>query len=72
MAYPELKLAVEYDGQGHRTPWQQAVDTRRLRELDECGWTVLRFTSTEVLMRPDDVANAVRRAIARQRRVAGA
>lgn len=72
MAYPQLRLAVEYDGQGHRTRYQQAVDARRLRELDEHGWTVLCFTSTEVFTDPDGVADAVRRAIARRLRRQGA
>ncbi len=46
MAYPLLKLAIEYDGRGHLTPWQQQADARRLNRLDECGWSVRRVEFT--------------------------
>ena len=31
MAYPWCKLAIEYDGRGHLTAWQQESDARRRR-----------------------------------------
>lgn len=68
MAYPWLKLAIEYDGRGHLTAWQQEADARRLNRLDECGWSVRRFTSTDVLRTPDAMAVQVREAIARRSR----
>jgi hypothetical protein len=68
MAYPGLKLAIEYDGRGHLTAWQQEADARRLNKLDECGWSVRRFTSTDVLCTPDAMAVQVREAIARRSR----
>ncbi|MGH3787386.1 MAG: DUF559 domain-containing protein [Pseudonocardiaceae bacterium] len=68
MAYPELKLAMEYDGRGHLTAWQQEADARRLNKLDGCGWSVRRFTSPDVLRTPDAMATQVRQAIARSRR----
>src|SRR5205085_3471447 len=49
MAYPPLKLAMEYDGRGHLDAWQQASDARRLNLLDAAGWSVLRFTATDVM-----------------------
>ena len=51
MAYP-LKLAMEYDGRGHLGAWQQASDARRLNLLDAAGWSVLRFTASDVLRTP--------------------
>ncbi len=68
MAYPLLKLAIEYDGRGHLTAWQQESDARRLNRLDACGWSVLRFTSPDVLRHPDAMAAQVREAISRRSR----
>lgn len=68
MAYPWLKLAIEYDGRGHLTGWQQQSDARRLNRLDACGWSVLRFTSPDILHTPDATAAQVRAAIARRQR----
>jgi very-short-patch-repair endonuclease len=43
MGWPELKLAVEYDGDQHRTDRKQYVrDMRRLEELERLGWVVIR------------------------------
>jgi very-short-patch-repair endonuclease len=43
MGWPELKLAVEYDGDQHRTDRKQYVrDMRRLEELTRLGWVVIR------------------------------
>ncbi len=68
MAYPLLKLAIEYDGRGHLTAWQQQSDARRLNRLDACGWSVLRFTAPDVLRTPDAMAAQVRDAISRRSR----
>ena len=68
MAYPWLRLAIEYDGRGHLTAWQQEADARRLNRLDACGWSVRRFTSSDVLRSPDAMAAQVRDAIARRSR----
>jgi hypothetical protein len=65
MAYPLLKLAMEYDGRGHLTEWQQRSDARRLNRLQACGWTLLRFTAQDVLRTPETMADQVRHAIAR-------
>jgi very-short-patch-repair endonuclease len=68
MAYPLLKLAMEYDGRGHLTEWQQQSDASRLNRLEASGWSVLRFTSQDVLRNPDIMATQVRDAIARRSR----
>lgn len=69
MAYPWLRLAVEYDGRGHLKQWQQEADARRANRLDECGWSVLRFTSNDVFQHPHHMADQVRRSIARRSRL---
>lgn len=47
LAYPEVKLAIEYDGwESHMTRSSFDADRRRDRILQVNGWVVLRLTST--------------------------
>ncbi len=41
LAWPELRLALEYDGNHHDDPTQIVLDRRRLNALHACGWRVL-------------------------------
>jgi very-short-patch-repair endonuclease len=60
---------VEFDGNVHRERAVFVNDVRRQNALVAAGWTVLRFTSADVLGRPDDVVAQIRRALrARDRR----
>lgn len=68
MGYPQLKLAMEYDGRGHLEAWQHASDARRLNKLDASGWSILRFTAADVLRTPNAMAAQVRDAILRRSR----
>jgi very-short-patch-repair endonuclease len=46
LAYPELRIAIEYDGwEFHSTRSAFDRDRARANELELLGWTVLRFTS---------------------------
>ncbi|MFB9318745.1 endonuclease domain-containing protein [Cryptosporangium minutisporangium] len=45
LAWPEVKVAVEYDGAWHAEPGQMAKDRARLNRLMDAGWTVLHLTS---------------------------
>lgn len=49
MAYPDQKLAVEYDGREHLTPKRARRDLNRQAYLTAEGWTVLRFAASVVL-----------------------
>lgn len=64
MAYPSLKIAIEYEGDGHRTSRDQwRRDVQRQRELEDLGWIVIRVTQLDL----DDtrpLLNRIRRAIA--------
>lgn len=60
MAYPELRLAVEYDGRDHLTPERARRDLTRQAYLTRAGWEVLRFGAGDVLHRPWRVAATVR------------
>lgn len=45
LGYPDLKLAIEYEGDHHRTsPGQFAADIERRQLLEAEGWTVLRVS----------------------------
>ena len=64
MAWSELMLAVEYDGDQHRTDRRQYVrDVRRLEALERLGWLVIRVMKED---RPADILRRVRAAIALQ------
>jgi very-short-patch-repair endonuclease len=60
LAYPEVKLAIEYDGDHHRERVTFHRDVARLNALRAAGWTVLRFTADDVLRHPDRVVAQVR------------
>lgn len=68
MAYPAIRLAVEYDGKDHRTQERALRDLTRQAHLSGEGWTVLRFTAVQVLRRPWEVAAGVRSELIRAAR----
>ena len=60
MGWEERRLAVEYDGDHHRSdPIQFAGDVRRLADVDELGWCLVRVVARSSR---DDVLRRVRRA----------
>ncbi|WP_448615592.1 hypothetical protein [Modestobacter sp. URMC 112] len=59
LAYPDAKLAVEYDGVWHGRPGQLIQDRRRLNSLVSAGWRVLHVTVAD-LRRPTEVVARVR------------
>lgn len=70
LSYPELRIAIEYDGDHHRVnrrQWRNDIARRRL--LEEAGWLVLVFTADDVLLRPQETVRQVRAAL-RSRRAA--
>ncbi|MGY1805327.1 DUF559 domain-containing protein [Blastococcus sp. SYSU D00922] len=62
-AWPELKVLVEFDGDHHRERKTFVDDVRRQNALVAAGWTILRFTSADVIGRPDDVVARIKRAL---------
>ncbi|TFV88773.1 hypothetical protein [Blastococcus sp. CT_GayMR16] len=63
-AWPEVKVAVEYEGLWHgETPQQVAADRRRLNRLREAGWTVV-FVTAEDLHRPERLVARIAAALA--------
>jgi very-short-patch-repair endonuclease len=62
MGWQEWMVAVEYDGDQHRTDRRQYVkDIRRLEMLEEMGWIIVRVVAED---RPAAVLRRVRTAIA--------
>jgi uncharacterized protein DUF559 len=62
MGWQKYKVAVEYDGDHHRTSRRQyAKDQRRLRKLEAMGWIVIRVIAEDA---PLDVLRRVREALA--------
>lgn len=47
LAWPELKIAVEYEGRYHMDPDQIRKDIARIEEMIEMGWLVIRVTSRD-------------------------
>lgn len=65
-AYPDRLLAIEVDGhEAHATPAALQRDLERQNALVALGWTVLRFTWSDVVRRPRRVAGDVRRMLDR-------
>jgi hypothetical protein len=64
MGWEDVKVAVEYDGEQHRTDRRQYIwDVRRLEMLERLGWIVVRVVAGD---RPAEVVGRVRASLARR------
>ncbi|TDC52938.1 DUF559 domain-containing protein [Jiangella ureilytica] len=64
LSYPDLKIAIEYDGDHHRTDrrqWQR--DRYRDEQLRDAGWIVIPLTADDVLRHPQRTIERIRRYI---------
>jgi hypothetical protein len=61
-AWPDHKVALEYDGLWHAEPGQFARDRERLNRLREAGWRVVFVTAAD-LRRPDELLARVATAL---------
>jgi len=61
MAYPEARLALEYDGQHHEG--SLAADARRRRALEDLGWRIVTITGHDLRHDPASVVRSVTRAL---------
>ncbi|HEX6547503.1 MAG TPA: DUF559 domain-containing protein [Candidatus Dormibacteraeota bacterium] len=59
--YPEARLVLEFDGSVHRD--RLTEDSRRQNQLLAAGYRLLRFTTADVLGRPETVVALVRGAL---------
>lgn len=61
LAYPELRIAIEYDGRQHLTdPRQWNLDIIRREVLERAGWTMIVITATDYYRRPDHTLGRIR------------
>jgi very-short-patch-repair endonuclease len=67
LAWVEEKVLVEFDGDVHRERTVFVDDLRRQNRLVIEGWVILRFSSADVLGRPDEVIAEIRRALRQAR-----
>ncbi len=63
-AWPELRVAVEYDGAWHAEPGRFARDRQRLNRLQAAGWRVVFVTAAD-LHRPAQLVATIRAALVR-------
>ena len=61
-AWPERRVAVEYDGAWHAEPGQFARDRQRLNRLQAAGWRVGFVTAVD-LHRPDELVARIAAAL---------
>ena len=65
MGWPDLMVAVEYDGDHHRVDRQQYLkDIRRLELLERLGWLIVRVVAED---RPAEIVRRVRCALEARR-----
>lgn len=64
LAWPHLRVAVEYDGAHHADALQMRRDRRRLNALVNAGWTVIHATAQD-MREPDVLLAQIRAALAR-------
>jgi hypothetical protein len=67
LAYPQWRIAIEYEGDHHRERAHFRHDVHRLNALRAVGWLVLRFTADDVLHQPDRTARQIAAAIGERR-----
>ena len=62
MGWEQWMVAIEYDGDQHRVNrWQYVKDIRRLKQLEDLGWIIIRVVNED---RPADIIARVRAALA--------
>ncbi len=64
LAWPDAKVAVEYDGSHHADVLQMRRDRRRLNSLVHAGWTVIHATAAD-LADPSTLLDQIRAALRR-------
>ena len=59
LAYPELQLGVECDGNSHKSSKARVRDRKKTDLLNSLGWTILRFWNHEIFSDTDRCAGLV-------------
>ncbi|MBS1906149.1 MAG: hypothetical protein JST33_06190 [Actinobacteria bacterium] len=69
LAYPRWRVAIEYEGDGHRTDaaqWRR--DIQRQRDLEDRGWIIIRLTQLDLAEGAAALVDRIRRAITSRQR----
>ena len=67
LKYPQWRVAIEYEGDGHRLDkrqWRRDITRREL--LESAGWRVIRVTADDLYIDPDALIRRIR-SVLRQR-----
>ncbi|MET0190576.1 MAG: hypothetical protein ABW212_16350 [Pseudonocardia sediminis] len=67
LAYPELRIGIEYEGPDHFRPDRVRRDIRRGTDLVDRGWRIYRFVGQDVLGSPERTVAMIRRGIEQRR-----
>lgn len=62
LAWPDLMIGIEYEGEGHTEPGQVLRDVGRYPALVDKGWRIYRYTKREILRRQDLIIAQLTRA----------
>jgi hypothetical protein len=66
LSYPHLKIAIEYDGDHHRTdPATWRRDVERRQRLEDAGWLIITATADDVIRYPTRLLRRIRAALER-------
>jgi very-short-patch-repair endonuclease len=65
LAWPEHRIAVEYEGAGHTDPVEVLRDAGRYTRLVDAGWRIYRYTWFDVYDHPERIVAELTRALAR-------
>jgi very-short-patch-repair endonuclease len=67
LAYPELDIGIEYEGEVHTAPERVRRDVDRYTRLVDRGWRMYRYTKNDVHREPDRIVAELTRARLRVR-----
>lgn len=67
LAYPDLRVGIEYEGPDHLRPERVRRDIRRGTDLVDHDWRIYRFVGHDVLGTPDRTVAMIRRGIEQRR-----
>jgi hypothetical protein len=59
MAWPEVRFAIEYDGDSHREASQFLRDIERQELIQDENWSIMRMTRADLFDRPDVLVQRV-------------
>ncbi len=70
-AIPQLKIGIEADGEiFHSAPKQKQHDQERDMKLAQAGWTIVRFSDSEIEKRPAQVISTIVKTIMQKEMIA--